>query len=823
MSDPRFDLPGAEQDPSIEEKRKKFAADPLRRKLDEYFAAQPPEIRDRYEGTPEDDRVKYVVKLKLALGDKPQRFTNHHDMLVYMNGLTAEQRAKVFRQKVLQSRIPKIVWESIDETTTAREEFKKLQNRLQKFREEDDYDKLTGKIAQRNWLEYEKERLKNELEKAQIETDPTKREELVKILTKEKATVNVKYYSVNQEIIALEEAKKSEGQEAPASASPEPVATAEPQKAEKEATQERLAFKADGKTRTKKDRAPEKNEDSTLVDTENNTYAIFDGMGGYKAGEEASRLSSETIQKEMANVPKEADFETFKEAFKQAFIKADRLLKEKYPDEKERAKTTASAIVIWKGPDGKERILVGQVGDSRVYRMRDGVLKPLTVDQGLIEAPSGKKRDVDEVERVQEHISNLVSLPDASGDLDNLRMTFLNRQDPGMGLGFEDFQEPIIDEITDLQEGDAYLLTSDGIHDNLTSTQIAEAAKNNTDPEKLTEKLISESIKAAKLRNELGNALRTVAKERGKEKVDRLGDMQFFLDEDQFHKAATDAIEIVRQKGVLPDYTDETAVIENIVNDLKILGGSPAAVDSFYGNADHMFYPRSKEDDMSAVVVRIGSKEAKEEAAKPRNLEATLVDQPLGPLQTFEQGDTLRFTEEERLRLLAEMRAEFGGTDAEPSQETGEEVAATEEVNEGEVAGEIIEERKPAPAPKPERKSIFKEQVRSLLSRFKKNPEEKPRTPEQPKISKEQREKIEADPFYKAAVRVLPKEKIAFEYVIIDKTTGQPAIQHPTFGTGLQAKIYLGRLRNQEAFSIRLEGKNEETKDLIERNRKVKR
>lgn len=105
-------------------------------------------------------------------------------------------------------------------------------------------------------------------------------------------------------------------------------------------------------------------------------FAVADGMGGYEGGEVASeivcRSFSSFIKKGLPN----DDSETI-EAIKQWAVDANNLVLEtgKLRPELSEMGTTFTGMII-----DKSSLWIINIGDSRCYRMRNGILKQITTD-----------------------------------------------------------------------------------------------------------------------------------------------------------------------------------------------------------------------------------------------------------------------------------------------------------------------------------------------------------------------------------------------------------------------------------------------------------
>jgi PPM family protein phosphatase len=115
------------------------------------------------------------------------------------------------------------------------------------------------------------------------------------------------------------------------------------------------------------------NEDAFLVDDRLELYAVADGMGGHNAGEVASATAIEALRAAVASGV----------ALDAAIVRANAAVFEKAETDRALSGmgTTLTAVAIV----GESTLLIGHVGDSRAYRIRDGALEQLTLDHSLVE------------------------------------------------------------------------------------------------------------------------------------------------------------------------------------------------------------------------------------------------------------------------------------------------------------------------------------------------------------------------------------------------------------------------------------------------------
>ena len=123
------------------------------------------------------------------------------------------------------------------------------------------------------------------------------------------------------------------------------------------------------------------NEDSYLMSSERGLFVIADGMGGHAAGEVASEMAARIVAEEFRPVRGMTDQEMMAQMV--AAIRAAngavfrRTLSE--PDKRGMG-TTATVMSLL-----PRRYLIGQVGDSRAYLLRAGVLTQLTKDHSYVQ------------------------------------------------------------------------------------------------------------------------------------------------------------------------------------------------------------------------------------------------------------------------------------------------------------------------------------------------------------------------------------------------------------------------------------------------------
>lgn len=129
------------------------------------------------------------------------------------------------------------------------------------------------------------------------------------------------------------------------------------------------------------------NQDRIEVPKENsnlNLFIIADGMGGANAGGVASQMAIEYVKNAILDGIEDTEYEREKieSLLKKAIIDANNYVynKSKLKPEYEGMGTTISvALVI------KNKVYIGHIGDSRIYRIRKHIMRQLTKDHSYVQ------------------------------------------------------------------------------------------------------------------------------------------------------------------------------------------------------------------------------------------------------------------------------------------------------------------------------------------------------------------------------------------------------------------------------------------------------
>ena len=121
------------------------------------------------------------------------------------------------------------------------------------------------------------------------------------------------------------------------------------------------------------------NEDAYLVRAEDRLCAVCDGLGGHAAGEIASTIAVEALRERIQGDPHDAA-KVLLEAIEDANRK---ILRDQqlHPERMGMGTTLSSLWIPWQD---KKVAWIAHIGDSRIYRFREGTLTQLTEDHSPV-------------------------------------------------------------------------------------------------------------------------------------------------------------------------------------------------------------------------------------------------------------------------------------------------------------------------------------------------------------------------------------------------------------------------------------------------------
>ena len=184
------------------------------------------------------------------------------------------------------------------------------------------------------------------------------------------------------------------------------------------------------------------NEDSIVTDPAIGVAILADGMGGHRAGEVASQMATQIILKDLqargGRFRTRAGQPSPMQATDQSINRANQAIFEAAQAQSTyRGMGTTLALALFNG----NRVVLGHIGDSRIYRLRGDVLQLLTRDDSLLR---------DQIER------GLISAADAGVSHNRSLVT------QALGIG-QSIRAHLRED--DASPGDIFLLCSDGLND----------------------------------------------------------------------------------------------------------------------------------------------------------------------------------------------------------------------------------------------------------------------------------------------------------------------------------------------------------------------
>ena len=189
------------------------------------------------------------------------------------------------------------------------------------------------------------------------------------------------------------------------------------------------------------------NEDAIASDDTMGFVVLADGMGGYKAGEVASEMAVLSITAELmeslaSQHAGEVDSVLGKQAEARLIFAAVKSANEViYSVSQSQPQCAGMGTTLVVGVFTNNKVLVGHIGDSRMYRLRDQVLNQMTEDHSVL----------------QEQLkSGLITSEQAKYAVNKNLVTRALGVEPQVVLELNEY---------DVEVGDIYLVCSDGLSD----------------------------------------------------------------------------------------------------------------------------------------------------------------------------------------------------------------------------------------------------------------------------------------------------------------------------------------------------------------------
>lgn len=212
-----------------------------------------------------------------------------------------------------------------------------------------------------------------------------------------------------------------------------------------------------------------RNEDSIWVDEDKGWLLLADGMGGYQGGDVAAALAIATVLAQLQGYQSRSEdsVEDRAAVLLEGFLRANdaiRITGARQADLQGMGSTMVAAWIV------SPMIVYAHIGDSRLYRVRAGVLDQLTVDHTVL----------------QEQIdAGIMDAEEANA------LPYRGLLTRGLGIT-ETVQADV--GVVRADEGDRYLLCSDGLTDMLDDAEICAALSAESPPAAIASRLVEMAL-----------------------------------------------------------------------------------------------------------------------------------------------------------------------------------------------------------------------------------------------------------------------------------------------------------------------------------------
>src|SRR5262245_54820827 len=207
---------------------------------------------------------------------------------------------------------------------------------------------------------------------------------------------------------------------------------------------------------------------------ERGIFVVADGMGGHAAGEVASEMAVRAVARELGSL-RGLDDEAVAERMRAAIREANGAIFQRTLTEHDKRGmgTTVTALVLFGG-----RFLIGQVGDSRGYLLREEKLTQVTKDHSYVQEQVDAGYLTPEQARTHPYSNVITRCVGANSDVA-----------PDVYVGA-------------VKQGDLFLLASDGLTGMLEDPQLHEIiGQEGRMPQELVDQLIDEANRHGGLDN----------------------------------------------------------------------------------------------------------------------------------------------------------------------------------------------------------------------------------------------------------------------------------------------------------------------------------
>jgi protein phosphatase len=215
------------------------------------------------------------------------------------------------------------------------------------------------------------------------------------------------------------------------------------------------------------------NEDSYIMVPDRGIFVVADGMGGHAAGEVASEMAVRFVARDLGSLKGLSD-DLVAERMRVSIRTANNAIFQRTLTEHDKRGmgTTVTALVLY-----DTRFLIGQVGDSRCYLLREGRLTQVTKDHSYVQEQVDAGYLTPEQARAHPYSNVITRCVGANSDVM-----------PDVYVGA-------------VRPKDVFLLASDGLTGMLEDHQLAEVLHADRMPQDQVDDLVSEANRHGGLDN----------------------------------------------------------------------------------------------------------------------------------------------------------------------------------------------------------------------------------------------------------------------------------------------------------------------------------
>ena len=200
------------------------------------------------------------------------------------------------------------------------------------------------------------------------------------------------------------------------------------------------------------------NQDAIILG--NGLAGVADGMGGHLGGEIASSGLRDGLLREIKGCEPGADI------LSQAVRKVNRELWEKQEEDASLTGMGTTLTILW---PAKDRMIIGQIGDSRAYLLRDGKMVQVTSDHSMV-ADMVRKGVLTEEQAACHPMRNYITRAVGTEEDVEIDITFHDRV-----------------------KGDRWLICSDGLYGMVPKDSLSALASSD-DPEETAQRLLQAAL-----------------------------------------------------------------------------------------------------------------------------------------------------------------------------------------------------------------------------------------------------------------------------------------------------------------------------------------